>query len=101
MRTIGRPDELRDRLFTKTLLVRTAAPLPDPARVFAVPGVEHWQPDGDASYVLTVSDARTAAPQVTRALVAAGADVLSLAEARHSLEDVYLELIDDDVEATT
>jgi hypothetical protein len=31
--------------------------------------------------------------------VAAGAVVLSLAEARHSLEDVYLELIDDDVEA--
>ncbi len=101
LRTIGRPDELRDRLFTKTLLIRTADPLPDPARVFVVPGVEHWQPDGEAGYLLTVSDARTAAPQVTRALVAAGADVLSLGEGRHSLEDVYLELIDDDVEATT
>ncbi len=32
---------------------------------------------------------------MTRALVAAGADVLSIAESRHSLEDVYLELIDD------
>jgi ABC-2 type transport system ATP-binding protein len=40
-----------------------------------------------------------AAPEVTRALVAAGADVLSLSEAQHSLEDVYLELVDDDVEA--
>ena len=101
LRTIGRPDELRDRLFTKTLLIRTADPLPDPARVFVVPGVEHWQPDGDAGYLLTVSDPRTAAPRVTRALVAAGADVLSLSEGRHSLEDVYLELIDDDIEATT
>ena len=101
LRTIGRPDELRDRLFTKTLLIRTADPLPDPAQVFVVPGVEHWQPDGDAGYLLTVNDARTAAPQVTRALVAAGADVLSLSEGRHSLEDVYLELIDDDTEATT
>jgi hypothetical protein len=27
--------------------------------------------------------------------VAAGADVLSIAESQHSLEDVYLELIDD------
>ncbi len=99
LRTIGRPDELRDRLFTKTLLVRTADPLPDPARVLAVPGVEQWQPDGDAGYLLTVSDTRTAAPLVTRALVAAGADVLSLSEGRHSLEDVYLELIDDDIEA--
>jgi ABC-2 type transport system ATP-binding protein len=31
--------------------------------------------------------------------VAAGADVLSIAESQHSLEDVYLELIDEDVEA--
>ena len=33
--------------------------------------------------------------------VAAGADLLSLAEAQHSLEDVYLELIDSDVEAAS
>jgi ABC-2 type transport system ATP-binding protein len=101
LRTVGRPDELRDRLFTKTLLVRTAAELADPARVFTLPGVERWQPDGPAGYLLTVSDARTAAPEVARALVAAGADLLSLSQERHSLEDVYLELIDDDVETTT
>ena len=33
-------------------------------------------------------------PAGLRALVAAGADVLSIGEAQHSLEDVYLELID-------
>jgi hypothetical protein len=32
---------------------------------------------------------------VTRALVADGADVLSITETRHSLEDVYLELVGD------
>jgi ABC-2 type transport system ATP-binding protein len=100
LRTIGRPEELRDRLFTKTLVVRTAAPLRSPEHVFAIAGVESWRPDDAAGYVLTVDDPRTAAPAVTRALVAARADVLSLAEARHSLEDVYLELIDDDVEAS-
>jgi ABC-2 type transport system ATP-binding protein len=98
LRTIGRPDELRDRLFAKALVVRTAAAVPDPDRVFAVPGIESWRMDG-AGYVLSVSDARVAAPEVTRALVAAGADVLSLSEERRSLEDVYLELIDEDVEA--
>jgi ABC-2 type transport system ATP-binding protein len=36
---------------------------------------------------------------VTRALVDAGADVISIGESHHSLEDVYLELIEDDVEA--
>jgi len=100
LRTIGRPDELRDRLFTKALVVRTTAPLGSPDTVFAVSGVEGWRPGDTNEYVLTISDARAAAPEVTRALVAAGADVLSIAEARHSLEDVYLELVADDVEAT-
>jgi ABC-2 type transport system ATP-binding protein len=44
---------------------------------------------------VTVTDPAAAAPGITRALVAAGADVLSIGETRHSLEDVYLELIED------
>ena len=100
LRTIGPTDELRDRLFTKTLVVRTAAPLSSPAEVFSVDGVENWRPAERTRYLLTVDDPRVAAPAVTRALVAAGADVLSLAQAQHSLEDVYLELIGEDVEAT-
>jgi ABC-2 type transport system ATP-binding protein len=100
LRTMGRPAELRDQLFARTLTVRMAAPLPDPERVFgALPGVDRWQPDGPAGFVLAVSDPALAAPAVTRALVAAGADVLSIAEARHSLEDVYLRLIEEDPEA--
>jgi ABC-2 type transport system ATP-binding protein len=35
LQTVGRPDELRDQLFKKALLVKTAAPLTDPERVFA------------------------------------------------------------------
>ena len=101
LRTIGRPDELRDRLFTKALVVRTTTPLASPDAVFAVAGVDGWRADDTSRYVLTVSDARVAAPAVTRSLVAAGADLLSLAEVQHSLEDVYLELVDDDVEAAT
>jgi ABC-2 type transport system ATP-binding protein len=101
LRTIGRPDELRDRLFAKTLTVRTLVPLSEPGRVFAgLPAVDGWQQDGQAGYVLTVSDAAVAGPAATRALVADGADVLSISESRHSLEDVYLELIDQDREAS-
>ena len=100
LRTIGRPDELREQLFAKTLTVRTLVPLPDPGRVFAgLPAVDGWRQDGAGTYVLTVSDPAVAAPAVTRALVAAGADVLSIGESHHSLEDVYLELIDEDKEA--
>ena len=94
LRIIGRPDELRDRLFPKSLVVRTAAPLHDPEAIFGIPGVERWKVDGDARYLLAVSDAGTVAPEVARALVASGADILSLGETQHSLEDVYLELVD-------
>jgi ABC-2 type transport system ATP-binding protein len=55
---------------------------------------------GPAGYVLTVSDVGRAAPAVTRALVAAGADVLSVAASRHTLEDVYLELVGEDGEVS-
>jgi ABC-2 type transport system ATP-binding protein len=99
LRTIGRPDDLRDRLFTKSLVVRTAAPLTSPDTVFAVNGVDGWRADDTTRYTLTVNDTRLAGPVVAQALLSARTDVLSLAEARHSLEDVYLELIDDDIEA--
>jgi ABC-2 type transport system ATP-binding protein len=99
--TIGRPDELRERLFRRTLEVRTLAPLPEPGRVFnGLSGVTGWERAGSTTYALAVADPSVAAPVVTRALVAAGADILSIGETRRSLEDVYLELIDEDVEAT-
>ncbi|HEX7949898.1 MAG TPA: ABC transporter ATP-binding protein [Candidatus Limnocylindrales bacterium] len=100
LRTIGRPDELRERLFSKGLDVKTLAAVPEPQRVFdGLPGVTGWRQHGPADYVLAVSDSTVAAPAVTRALVAAGADVLAIAETQHSLEDVYLQLVDEDAEA--
>jgi ABC-2 type transport system ATP-binding protein len=99
MRTIGRPEALRAQLFAQTLTIRTLAELPDQNRVFAdLPAVDGWHQDGPATYVLAVSDPAVAAPAATRALVAAGAEVLSINQSHHSLEDVYLELIDQDVE---
>jgi ABC-2 type transport system ATP-binding protein len=99
LRTIGRPDELRDRLFHKSIEVKTCIPLPDPGGVFdGLPAVDSWTLDEDGTYVITVSDPTVASPGVNRALVCAGADVLRLAETQHSLEEVYLKLIDEDVE---
>jgi ABC-2 type transport system ATP-binding protein len=100
LRALGSPEELRAHFFSKALVVRTIAPLAEPERVFSVAGVDSWHLDDASGYVLSVSDTRIAAPEVARALVAAGADVLSLSEDKHSLEDVYLELVDEDVEAS-
>ena len=57
-----------------------------------------WQQGDGGDYTVSVSDPTLAAPAVTQALITAGAKVLSIEEARHSLEDVYLELIDADPE---
>ena len=94
LRTVGRIDDLRQRMFHKSILVTTVDPLPDPDRLFsAIDDVASWTKDDHGGYVLVVSDVRVAAPAITRALVAGGADVLSLAEGHHSLEEVYLELV--------
>ena len=100
LRVIGRPDELRKQLFRRSVDVRLRAPLDDPKAVFgAVPEIiEGWE-QTPSGYTLTVSDPDLAAPALARALVGAHADILSIAESHHSLEDVYLELIDEDVEA--
>ena len=63
-----------------------------------MPEVEGWE-QTQSGYTLTVSDPDLAAPALARALVGADADILSIAESHHSLEDVYLELVDEDVEA--
>jgi len=97
LRTIGRPDELRDQLFAKTLTVKTVTPLSEPGDVFdGLPAVEDWHHDGQTTYTLAVSDLALATPAVARALVAAGADVMAISESQHSLEDVYLKLVDED-----
>jgi ABC-2 type transport system ATP-binding protein len=94
LRTVGRIDDLRQRMFHKSILVTTVAPLPDPDRLFSsLDAVSSWTKDEAGGYVIVVGDVRVAAPAITRALVAAGADVLSLAEGHHSLEEVYLELV--------
>ena len=75
LRLVGRPGELREQLFTKTLDIRIRTPLEDPKQVFGtVPGVDGWD-QAPSGYALAV------------------ADILSIGESQHSLEDVYLELI--------
>jgi ABC-2 type transport system ATP-binding protein len=98
LRMVGRPAELRDQLFSRSLVVRTLATLRDPKELFSrIPAIDDWRADDSGAYVLTVSDPKVAAPEVARALVGDGADILFIGESQHSLEDVYLELIADDV----
>jgi ABC-2 type transport system ATP-binding protein len=99
LRVIGRPEDLRRELFESAIEVRTARPLADPAAVLGgLPGVQAWTDDGAGAYRVTADDLQSVTPALTRALVGAGADVLRVAEVERSLEDVYLQLVNEDVE---
>ncbi len=96
LRTVGRIDDLRQRMFRKAIIVTTVAALEDPDKLFAtLSAIESWKRDDAGRYVITVTDVRAAAPDIARLLVRVGADVLSIVESRHSLEEVYLELVGD------
>jgi ABC-2 type transport system ATP-binding protein len=99
LRIIGAPDDLRRRLFSSALEIRTAAPIADPDSLFgAVPGTHGWEPSGDVSYRVSVRDPAAVAPELARAIVESGVGLVHLSEATHSLEDVYLQLVSEDVE---
>ena len=100
LRLIGRPDELRKQLFRRSVGVRLRAPLDDPEAVCrAMPEVEGWS-RRHPGYTLTVSDPdrRSSSPRASPRRQPAPT-FSTIAESHHSLEDVYLELIDEDVEA--
>ena len=103
LRALGTPDELRAQVFPSALDVVTGAPLSDPEALFAaIPHVTGWREQSPGRYAVALDgDPAAVAPEVARRVVATGADLVRLTEARHSLEDVYLGLIHEDVEAAS
>jgi ABC-2 type transport system ATP-binding protein len=100
LRIVGTPADLRRTLFSPALEVSTVAPITDPGELFAsVRGVDGWDSTGSASYRVSVHQPMAVAPDLARAIVASGVGLVHLSEATHSLEDVYLQLVRDDVEA--
>jgi ABC-2 type transport system ATP-binding protein len=47
----------------------------------------------DNKLIVNLDDPETHNPEIIRALVASGADIQFVGELRHSLEDVYLQLV--------
>ncbi|MCL5048866.1 MAG: ABC transporter ATP-binding protein [Firmicutes bacterium] len=100
LKLIGSPAELREQLFSRNLEIKTGSQIIEPERIFTdISGIQSWEQSVSGSYIVNVSDPDVVAPWIVRALVGAGIDVLAIGETRHSLEDVYLELINEDVEA--
>ena len=95
--TVGPTAELRRPRGGLMVELRLRSPLADPQLVLAeVAGVEGWEEVSgpqDTRYNLRVADLERVVPEVVRAVVGAGGDVLAVTEVTRTLEDVYLELV--------
>jgi ABC-2 type transport system ATP-binding protein len=93
LRVVDTPAGLRRQLFGRQVVFHLASPAEEfrpvvetvlhPKRIQAV----------DNKLVLTLDDPEERNPELIRLLVAAGADIQFVGELRHSLEDIYLQLV--------
>jgi ABC-2 type transport system ATP-binding protein len=91
----GTPKELRQRLFGRRVVFHLAHDaLAMSPMVENVSGVMEVQAV-DNKLVVRVADPEHDNPAIVNALVAAGAGIQFVGEMRHSLEDVYLQLIEE------
>jgi ABC-2 type transport system ATP-binding protein len=90
---VGTADSLRRSLYGRRvgLRLRTIEPAYTDA-LKALPFVKAVQ-SSDGRLLVSLDDPDRATPQIVRALVAAGADILAVSEEKHSLEEVYLNLV--------
>ncbi len=90
---VDTPTNLRQRLFGREIVFHLRALPPGLVEaVEALPYVEGVEAV-DSKLVVRVADPDAHNPDIVRTLVAAGADVQFVGELRHSLEDVYLQLM--------
>jgi ABC-2 type transport system ATP-binding protein len=90
---VGTPTELRGRLYGRRVGVGLRRASPElVAAARALPFVTGARFE-DGALVVDLSDPPEQTPSLVRALVAAGAEIQSVAEVRASLEDVYLDVV--------
>ena len=89
---VGTPAALRARLFGTRLTISLAAPAAQYERTVQAAGGRHLRIEGHTISLALDGDA-AATPRIVRALVEAGADVLSVVPDEPTLEEVYLRLV--------
>jgi ABC-2 type transport system ATP-binding protein len=93
LRVVDSPTGLRRRLYGRQVvfhLREVAEPY-----VTALSSLDSVQTVNqvDTKLVVSVAEPEKENPELIRALVAAGADIQFVGELRHSLEDIYLQLV--------
>ena len=95
---VDTPEALRQRLYGRKVVFHLAALNPDWVTLGAAqPGVTAAD-DAENKLVVSLEEPEREIPAVVRALVQAGADIQFIGELRHSLEQVYLEMLHSEAE---
>ena len=90
---VDTPANLRSQLFGRKVVFHLRSATPEmAAQVQALPFVREARAV-ENKLVVTLEDPETHNPQIIQLLVGAGAEIQFVGELRHSLEDVYLQLI--------
>ena len=93
MLVVDTPDKLRSELFGRKVVFHMLSA--DPAYAAALKGLSFVREARimDNKLVVTLDDPELHNPEIIRVLVGAGAEIQFVGELRHSLEDVYLQLV--------
>jgi ABC-2 type transport system ATP-binding protein len=90
---VDTPTSLRDCVFGRKVIFHLRAADEGLAEDLRKQPFVHEVKVVDNKLVVTLDDPETRNPEVVRSLVSAGADIQFVGELRHSLEDVYLQLV--------
>ena len=93
--TVDTPTNLRRKIFGRKVVFHLREINPDwPSLISSLAGVQEVE-CVDQKFVVALEDPERTNPQIIRILVEAGADVQFVGELRHSLEDIYLQTMQD------
>jgi ABC-2 type transport system ATP-binding protein len=96
LRVVDTPAQLRRQLYGRQVVVHLAVEAEEYEAIAAEsPGVRETETVSN-KLLITLDEPERDNPELVRRLVVAGAEVQFVGEIRHSLEDIYLQLLDED-----
>jgi len=99
IKRIGTPSELSKELWeTQEMVCTLKSPIPDDfkASLIKLDFIKQFKIENNKIYFYT-TDANETTPKIVKELVKIGADVLEVSRTVHSLEDIYLKLMDNKI----
>jgi len=90
---LGKPQELKERLYGRRTVVHLVDPRPGLEEALSLPSIKRIE-RVDNKLVILLTDPERENPEVVRRLVELGAQVQYVNELRYSLEDLYLDLME-------